>query len=132
MHLLLGISSIALFTYGSFLALRLLHSIGLWRHRRYVQCLVLVLPLVSLGLGLVGLHHFAGRACLRNAPFWDSTVEIAVPLGMGLVALGALGLGMLRFALIARVVLRGSFSAGSDLQSLADHLAERLGATRAQ
>ena len=67
MHFLLGISSIALFTFGGFLALRLLQGIGSWRHRRYVQCLVLSIPLASLGLGLVGLHHFTGRACLRNA-----------------------------------------------------------------
>jgi hypothetical protein len=130
-HLLLGISSIALFTYGSFLALRLLHSVGHWQPRRYVQCLVLAVPLASLGLGLVGLHHFSGRACLRNAPFWDAAVEIALPVGMGLVALGALGLGMLRLALMARVVLRRSFPAGPDLQSLADGLADRLSATRA-
>jgi len=127
-HLLLGISSIALFTFGSFLALRLLHDVGSWVQRRYVQCLVLLIPLASLGLGLVGLHHFTGRACLRNAPFWDSAVEIALPLGMGLIALGALGLGILRLALMARVVLRRSFSAGSDLQSLVDDLAGRLGA----
>ncbi len=67
MHFLLGISSIALFTFGSSLALRLLHGVGSWRHRRYVQCLVLSIPLASLGLGLVGLHHFTGRACLRDA-----------------------------------------------------------------
>ncbi len=97
-----------------------------------MQCLVLLVPLTSLGLGLAGLHHFAGRACLRNAPFWDSALEIALPVGMGLIALGALGLGMLRLALMARVVLRKSFSAGPDLQSLADDLAGRLGATRAQ
>ena len=130
MHFLLGISSIALFTFGSSLALRLLHGVGSWRHRRYVQCLVLSIPLASLGLGLVGLHHFTGRACLRDAPYWDSLVELAIPLGMGLIALGALCLGMLRLALMARVVLRRSISAGSDLQSLADDLAERLGAKR--
>jgi len=129
-HFLLGISSIALFTFGSSLALRLLHGVGSWRHRRYVQCLVLSIPLASLGLGLVGLHHFTGRACLRDAPYWDSLVELAIPLGMGLIALGALCLGMLRLALMARVVLRRSISAGSDLQSLADDLAERLGAKR--
>src|SRR5579884_2577431 len=132
MHLLLGISSIALFTFGSFLALRLLHDVGSWAQRRYVQCLVLLIPFTSLGLGLAGLHHFAGRACLRTAPFWDSTLGVALPLGMGVIALGALGLGLLRLALMARVVLRRSFPAGADLQSLADDLAGRLGATRAQ
>ena len=78
MHFLLGISSIALFTFGSSLALRLLHGVGSWRHRRYVQCLVLSIPLASLGLGLVGLHHFTGRACLRDAPYWDSLVRLAL------------------------------------------------------
>lgn len=132
MHLLLGISSIALFTFGSFLALRSLHSIGSWTQRRYVQCLVLIIPLTSLGLGLVGLHHFSGRVCLRTAPFWDSALETALPLGMGLIALGALSFGVLRLALITRVVARRGVQASPDLQSLADQLAERLGATHIQ
>ena len=95
-----------------------------------MQCLVLSIPLASLGFGLVGLHHFSGRACLRNAPYWDSLVELAIPLGMSLIAHGALCLGVLRLTLMARVVPRRSISAGSDLQSLADDLAERLGAKR--
>ncbi len=132
MHFLLGISSISLFTFGSYLALRLLHNIGSWAQRRYMQCFVLLVPLASLGLGLAGLHHFSGRACLRSAPVWDSLLELALPLGMGLIVLGALSFGVLRLSLITRVVARRGVRAGPDLQLLADHLAERLGATRAQ
>lgn len=127
MHLLLGASSIAFFTLGSLLALRLLHDVGSWRYRRYVQCLALSVPLASLGLGLAGLHHFSGRACLRAAPSWDSLVEFAIPLGMGLIALGALCLGVVRLVLMARVISSKSVAAGRDLQTLADELAQRLG-----
>jgi hypothetical protein len=131
-HFLLGISSIALFTFGSYLALRLLHDVGSWGQRRSVQCFVLLVPLASLGLGLAGLHHFSSRACLTSAPVWDSMLELALPVGMGLIVLGALGFGVLRLALMVRVIARRGVPTGPDLQSLADHLAERLGATRTQ
>ena len=130
MHLLLGISSIALFTFGSSVALRLLYSVGSWVQRRYVQCLVLVVPLASLGFGLAGLHHFAGRACLRSAPSWDALLGMALPLLMGLIALAAFGFGMVRLALMRRVVGRSGVAAGPQLQALADALSERLGAAR--
>jgi len=126
-HTLLGLSSTLLVVLGSYLTFGLLRRLGDWSQRRALQCFVLAVPVVSLGLGLGGLHHFAGRACLRDAPSWDSLVELAIPLGMGLIALGALCLGVVRLALMARVVSSRSVGAGSDLQSLADELAERLG-----
>jgi len=91
-HTLLGLSSTLLVVLGSYLAFGLLRRLGDWSQRRAVQCFVLAVPVVSLGLGLGGLHHFAGRACLRDAPSWDSLLGVALPVGMGLIALGALAL----------------------------------------
>ncbi len=130
MHTLLGLSSTLLVVLGSYLTFGLLRRLGDWSQRRAVQCFVLAVPVVSLGLGLGGLHHFAGRACLRDAPSWDSLLGVALPVGMGLIALGALAWGVARLALMQRVVARQSISAGSQLQALADELAERLGTVR--
>ena len=130
MHTLLGLSSIVLVTLGSYLTLGMLHRIGPWSQRRDVQCFVLAVPILSLMLGLGGLHHFSGRPCLSRAPSWDALLGVALPLAMGLIALGALGLGMVRLALMRRVVIRSGVSADSDLQALADALAEGLGVVR--
>ena len=126
MHLLLALSSIALVIVGSSLTLSILHRVGSWSQRRDVQCLVLVVPTVSLILGIGGLHHFSGRACLSQAPFWDSLLGVALPVVMGVVAFGALSLGIVRLALMARVVARSAVLADPVLQSLADDLAGRL------
>ncbi len=79
MHLLLGLSSILLVMLGSCLILGILHRVGAWSQRRDVQCLVLAVPIVSLMLGIGGLHHFTGRACLSQAPSWDSSLGVALP-----------------------------------------------------
>jgi len=129
-HTLLGLSSTLLVILGSYLTFGQLRRLGDWAQRRTVQCFVLAVPVVSLGLGLGGLHHFVGRACLRDAPSWDSLIGLALPVGMGLIALGALVLGVARLALLERVVARRSTPAGPQLQSLADEMAERIGAVR--
>src|SRR5438874_1026408 len=82
---------------------------------------------MSLGLSLAGLHHFTGRPCLRSAPTWDALFEIVLPVGMGLVALSALGWGVVRLVLMARILTRRGILADPDLQALADSLAQRLG-----
>lgn len=130
MHTLLGLSSIVLVTLGSYLLLGILYRVGSWSSRRDVQFFVLVVPVVSLGLGLAGLHHFIGRPCLNRAPLWDALLGVALPLAMGLIALGALGLGMVRLMLMTRVVTRNAVWAGPELLAFADELAQRLGATR--
>lgn len=130
MHALLFLSSVLLVVLGGYLALRALRGLGDWSRRRDLQFLVLAAPVVSLGLGLGGLHHFADRACFLGAPPYDYTLALTLPLGMGLLALGGLGLGLLRLLLMCRVVARRGVPAGSELQALADGLAERLGAAR--
>ena len=130
MHTLPGLASVLLVVLAGSLALGALRRLGGWPGRRELQFLVLAAPVVSLGLGIGGLHHFAGQTCFLGAPPWDYALGVALPLGMGLVALGGLGLGVVRLALIDRVVAGGSRPAGPELRALADRLAERLGARR--
>src|SRR5581483_10354282 len=129
-HTLLGLSSLLLVVLVGYLALAILRRLGGWARRRDLQLLVLAAPLVSLGLALGGLHHFAGRVCFLGAPPWDYAVAAALPFAMGAVAIGGLGLGMVRLALMARVVKRTGVAAGVELQGLAAGLAEQLGTAR--
>lgn len=127
MHILLGLSSMLLVILGAYVTLGLLHRFGDWSQRRDIQCFVLAAPVVSLGLGLAGLHHFIGRACLSRAPSWDLLLGMALPLAMGLIALGALGLGLVRLVLMARIIAHSGVSADPELQALSDDVAKRLG-----
>ncbi|GHO95811.1 hypothetical protein KSF_058590 [Reticulibacter mediterranei] len=99
-----------------------------------VQIFVLTMPLVTLGIGISGLHHFIGHACFTTLPFWDLLLGVVVPLGMVVIALGALGLGGLRLILMARVVWRCRTPAPVSLQEWTNTLVERLGiaSTRVQ
>ncbi len=130
MHTLLGLASLLLVVLGGYLTLALLHRLGGWADRRDLQFFVLAVPLVSLGVGVAGLHHFAGQACFLGAPPWDYTLGLTIPLGMGLVALGGLGLGLTRVGLLHWLVARRGVPADGELQALADGLAQRLGAPR--
>ena len=132
MHTLLGLSSLLLVLLGSALALGGLRRLGGWAQRRDLQLVILAAPVVSLTLGLGGLHHFVGRACFMSAPTWDYTLGIALPLLMGVIALGGLGQGVIRLALLTWVMARRSVPAEPRLQMLADALAEPLAAARPQ
>lgn len=128
MHTLLGLSGLLLVVVGGLLALVALRWLDRWAHRRDLQFLVLAAPLVALGLGAAGVHHFAGRICFLGAPPWDYTLAILLPLAMGLVALGAFGLGLVRLLLVQRLVARRGLPAHPALQALVERLAARLGA----
>ncbi|MBF6590207.1 MAG: M56 family metallopeptidase [Ktedonobacterales bacterium] len=132
MHALLIVSGLLLVLGTGSLALTLLRWLDDWAQRRDVQVLVLAMPVVSLGLGVAVLSHFASQPCFRNAPRWDALVGVGLPLSMGAVVLVALGLGITRLVLIGRLLLRGAVPADGALQTLADGLAARLGTSRAR
>lgn len=129
---LLAVSSLALVVLGGYGVLGLLRHTESWAHRRDLQMGILASPLASLIIGIAGLHHVAGRTCFLTVPPWDYTVGLAVPLAMGAVALGGVGLGLVRLGLASWAVARDGTPATTALQALADHLADRLGASRAR
>ncbi len=130
MHTVLLLSSVLLVVLGGFLVLGLLRRLAGWRRRRRLQLAVLAAPLVSLALGAGGLYHFTGRACFLGAPRWDSLLAVALPLAMGLTALGALTLGLARGVLLRRIVARRGLPAPPEVEALLARLAADLGAPR--
>ena len=130
MHTLLALSSVLLVLLGGYVALHILRRQGVAVRRRDLQFLVLSAPVVSLGLGIGGLHHFAGRTCLIGAPSWDYILGVALPLLMGLTAVGGLGLGLIRLLLLYRVVARASIPATAELQARVLQIADRVGVSR--
>ncbi len=126
MHVLLSVSSIFLIVLGSSLLLRVLHTMKDWSQRRMIQLCVLVMPSVLLGLGVGSLHHFIGRICLIGAPLWDVLLGAGVPLGMSIIALGAVGVGVLRLIFMRKVVARHVVLVDTHLQERVNELALQL------
>jgi len=127
-HTLLALSALFLVLLVGALALRLLPRLTDWEGRRQVQLLVLAAPVVSLGVGLGALSHFAGPVCFVGAPSWDYTLGVALPLGMAGVALCSLALGLVRLALMARIFAYRGTPAHPELLALADRMAGQVGA----
>lgn len=127
MHTLLGLASVLPILIGSFLALGFLRRLKGWSHRRDLQLLILAAPVASLGLSAGELYHLATYICFIRTPSWDYLLSIALTLGMGLVALGGLGLGVIRLGLMASVMLRSRALTNPELQALTDDLRQRLG-----
>jgi beta-lactamase regulating signal transducer with metallopeptidase domain len=129
-HPLLGLSSLLLVLLASAAALAGLRRLDAWSHRRDLQFLVLAAPIVSLALAIGSLHHFAGRTCFLGAPPWDYRLGVALPLWMGLLALGGVLAGVARFVLVQALLSRRGAPAGPELQVRCDALAGRLGVPR--
>jgi len=124
----------ALFLAGTLLLL-LVGALGLGLLRRRdarpyrgaVQGLLLAAPLAGLVAAFGAVAHFAGRACFLGAPRWDRGLAAALVLGAALSALGGPGLGLVRLALLGRVVGRRGRPARRELETRVARLAMRLG-----
>ncbi|GAC1343641.1 MAG: hypothetical protein NVSMB27_03740 [Ktedonobacteraceae bacterium] len=131
-HTLLGLSSLLLVMFASYLVLSALRSIRDWSQRRTLQLFVLTMPIVVLGLGMSQLHELIVRLCALRQPSWDVLLGVVLPLGMGMVALCVSGMGVIRLMLMKRVVAcRGVFSSPG-LQVLADTLIQGINTARAE
>lgn len=130
MHALLLLASLLLVVGGGYGALDLLRRHEGWPRRRRLQLYILAAPSVSLAVGSAGLYHAAGRICFLGTPPWDYALGVVGPVVMGLVAAGALSLGVIRLGLMFWAVRRRTVEAGQELHALADRLAERLGVPR--
>lgn len=130
MHTAVNLTSIVLVLLSGYGLLGGLPRVERWSYRRRLQLVILGAPIVSLGVTLSGLHHFVGRACCRGTPTWDHVLGVALPLAMVVVALGGVGLGMVRLVLMQRVIARSGAPVDLLLQALAERLADRLGTSR--
>jgi Zn-dependent protease with chaperone function len=124
MHAVLIISSLLIVTLGGVLLLSRLRRIDRWTDRRELQIAVLAAPMLSLGIAVVGLRHFTGRLCFVSTPTWDYLLGVALPVGIGLAALGVITLGFVRLFFMHRSVLRRGLPADAHVQSLAVRLAQ--------
>ena len=129
-YTLIGFSSLLLSVCGSALTTRILKSIHEWSWRRAIQLLILLMPLVTLGLGLGIFHYLLLALCALlsiPSPAWLDSV---FPIAIGLVALGAICFGSFRLLLMAHVVSRSGAYHHAALQEYANDIAQRLGVTR--
>lgn len=122
MHTTLSLISLFFVTCGNFLAQGLLHYLRSWSQRRRIQGFILAAPLLCLFIGI-------GELCMRVFS-WNTLVSLVLFLTMGLIALGAVGLGVVRLALMAWFITRQKGVANPELQALADRLAQQLNAPR--
>ncbi len=119
-------SSLLLVVLAGRLALAVLARFEDWPRRRQVQLAVLVAPVVSLGVGLGGLHQFLGRICFLSTLSWDYLVGIVLPVSMGFVALGGLGFGVVRLVIMHMALGRRGRTADAEVQRMAECLATHL------
>lgn len=127
MHTALFLAGALLLLLVGALGLGLLRRLDGRPGRRAVQGLLLAAPLAGLVAAFGAVAHFAGRACFLGAPRWDRGLATTLVLGATLSALGGPGLGLLRLALLGRVVGRRARPAGRALETRVARLALRLG-----
>ena len=118
MHTLFDASGISLLLFGSFVMLRTIQPIQEWSQRQILQLLLLFMPVVPLGFGLLCFYHLVARLCSGPVPIWDAFLGILLPSVMTLVACGACVLGLVRLFLMHRLVAQMKKIDASQLQRL--------------
>ena len=137
-HTLLEFFSLVLATVGSALTMKMLNAIHEWSWRRALQLLILVMPLVAVGLGFSLFHRLFHYLCALfsiPSPAWlesasPTWLDRAFPIGLFVVALGAVCFGGIRLILMARVMRRCGAHHDAALEHYAHDVAQRLGAVR--
>jgi len=127
MHVMLLLWSLVLVTLFGYAAVALLPRVTDWSQRRTIQLLVLGAPVMSLGVGVGGLRHFAGRICFLVAPPWDYALAIDSAVFVGAAVLAAVGVGVVRFGVLSPLLRRDASPAGTCVETLAAGVAARLG-----
>lgn len=119
MQTTLSLLGLLFMAFGSFLALDSLQHLRNWTQRRMIQCFMLAAPLLCLIIAI-------GTLCVLGARSWNTPVSFVLLF----IVLGALGLGLVRLALMARFIARQQGATDQRLQVLAERLAQRLHAPR--
>lgn len=115
MYLLTGLSLLFVLFINTLL-LCMIHSVSDWSSRRLLQMAVLFLPLVALGLSFCSPLFSAHGA-------FPSLLLLFV---FGGIAFGAFCLGIMRLALMMRLVSHCALCTDPKVQELADRLARRV------
>jgi beta-lactamase regulating signal transducer with metallopeptidase domain len=129
-HTVLLLASLLVVMLVSHLALRSQQRLPDWAHRRIIQGVVLVMPLLSLGISACDLHHVLDHPCFSHAPFWDGLLGSILALGIIAMALFALTWGCVRWALLLWFMRRAGESASLPIQDLVVACAQRIGTRR--
>lgn len=127
MHTVLLLTSLLVVTLIGSLALRYQQRFPNWPQRRVMQGMVLVMPLISLGIGACDLHHVLVQPCFPHAPIWDDLLGSALAIGILAMALFALLWGCTRWALLLWFMRRSGERASLPIQELVAACAERIG-----
>jgi len=98
------------------LLLGVIHSVSDWSSRRLLQMAVLFLPLVVLGLAFCS-PFFSAQGAFPG---------ILLLFVLGVIAFGALCLGIVRLVLMTRLVSHCALCTDPELQELANSLARRV------
>ena len=142
--MMLVVCNILVIGLGATLAIAFLYRAPTqWPWRRELQLFMLTAPLVGLLLGLPSLRNlqacvgaFSSSApgfCANGSAVLSEQVAVLdglMNLGMASLVLGAIVLGVLRHVLLVRVMRRTTLMAPPELQTLAGHLAARLGVSQ--
>ena len=127
MHTVLLLASLLLVLLVSHLALRSQQRLHSWSHRRTVQGVVLVMPLLSLGISTCDLHHILGHPCFSSPPLWDDLLGSVLALTLLASAVGALLWGGTRLLLMRWLLPGVGSGAGDSLHALVMVCAQRVG-----
>lgn len=130
MHTVLLLASLLVVVLVSGLVLRYQQRLPSWPHRRIMQGVVLVMPLLSLGIGSCDLHHVLVHPCFSHTPYWDDLLGSALALGTLAMALFALIWGCTRWVLLLWIMRRAGESASLPIQELVAACAQRIGTRR--
>ena len=126
MHTLFTLFTIGLAILSAALTLSILRRLNHWPSRRAVQFGVLATPLISLGIAIGTLFHFAYRDCFFAAPVWDDVLAVALPVGMGVIAFGNSIISLTRLAFVSQLVSRRGAKAAPALQNMVKNQAAEM------
>ncbi len=114
------LASLLVVTLGNLFVLRSLRHVRSWSERRAIQCLILALPLLSLGIGV-------SAWCFHSLPrSWVGIIPLVPSLLLLSIALGALLLSGIRLVVVARVLARYQGQEDPLLQACSQPLLQQL------
>jgi hypothetical protein len=120
MALLIFLASLLVVALGNLLILRYLEHVHTWSQRRAIQCLVLALPFLSLGIGVSAF-------CFQSVTIsWMAFALLAPFLLLILVAASAFLFGGMRLALVTYFFARYHGQDDPKLQELSQSLLQKL------